>query len=50
MSGNFPNISEDFLKILKNRKNIWKLFLNRFWSFPKISEDFQRVSEEFPKI
>ena len=41
-----PKISEDFPKILKNHKNIWKLFFNRFRSFPNISEHFRR----FPKI
>ena len=55
-SGDFPKISEHFRrfpKILKNHKNIWKLFLNRFRSFPKISEDFRtllKISEDFPKI
>ena len=52
----FPNTSEDFPKISKNHKNIWKLLLNRFRSFPKISEYFRtppKISEHFrrfPKI
>ena len=52
-----PKISEDFPKILKDHKNIWKLFLNRFRIFPKnfqkfpnTSEDFRRFSENFKKI
>ena len=55
-SGDFrtlSKISEDFPKILKNHKNIWKLLLNRFRSFPKIPKDFwtlPKISKDFPKI
>ena len=52
--GTLPKISKDFPKNLKNHKNIWKLLLNRFQSFPKIyklSEHLElKISEDFPKI
>ena len=49
----FPKTPEDFPEIFKNHKNIWKLVLNSFRSFPKISEDFRtllKISEDSPKI
>ena len=45
-----PKISKDFPKILKSHKNIWKLLLNRFRSFPKIFRRFPNTSEDFQKI
>ena len=53
-----PKISEDFSKILKNHKNIRKLLLNCFLSFPKnflkkflkIFRIFQNSSEDFRRF
>ena len=42
-----PKISEDFPKILKTHKDIWKFVLNRFRKFPKISEHLRRFFENF---
>ena len=42
-----PKISEDFPKILKYHKIIWKTLLNSFRSFTKISEDFRTLSKIF---
>ena len=42
--------SEDFPKILENHKNIWKLLLNHFWSFLKISEDFPKILKNLKSI
>ena len=46
----FQKISEDFPKMLRNNKNIRKTLLNRFLSFPKISEHSRRFPENFKNI
>ena len=46
----FSNTSEDFPKILKNRRNIWK---TAFEPFPKFTENFRKfpnTPEDFSKI
>ena len=47
----FPKIFRKFKKIIKiNHKNIWKLLLNRFRSYQKISEHFRRFPKIFRKL
>ena len=39
-----PNIFEDFAKLLKNHLTLKKSVLNSFRNFPKISEDYPKIS------
>ena len=45
-----PKISEDFPKISKNYKIIWKTLLNSFRSFPKVSENVWTLPMIFRKL